>query len=164
MTIHEEFHQAGLTHGHYCPGLAIGVRAAVEGRNAVGNGDDSICCIVERSACWLDGMLQIGATMGNGKLKIRDTGKAAFSFYNTANGKSVRLVLKPGPGGMNREESIQWLLTAPLDEVFALGEVKVPFPEYLPGPRDVTCTVCGEQVLETHAHVKDGQFVCCDCL
>ena len=163
MTIHEEYQQAGLIHGHYCPGLAIGVRAAVEGRNAAGGGK-SLCCIVERSACWLDGMYLIGATVGNGKLKIRDTGKAAFSFYNTDSGKSVRLVLKAGPAGMTREETTQWLLTAPLEEVFAVGETKIPFPEYQPGPGEVACSVCGEAVLKSHVHTKEGKPVCCDCL
>lgn len=164
MTIHEEYQQAGLIHGHYCPGLAIGVRATVEGRNAVGNGEDTLYCIAERSACWLDGMSLIGATVGNGKLKIRDTGKAAFSFYNAASGKSVRLVLKPGPAGMSREETTQWLLTAPLEEVFAVGETKVPFPEYQPGPGDVICSVCGESVMKTRAQLKNGAVVCCDCV
>jgi len=29
MTIHKEYQKAGILRGHYCPGLAIGVRAAV---------------------------------------------------------------------------------------------------------------------------------------
>lgn len=166
MTIHEEYQKAGILHGHYCPGLAIGVRAAVEGRKALDDGDRGagLCVIAERSACWLDGMSLIGATIGNGKLKLRETGKAAFSFYNPGTGASVRLVLKSGPEGLSREEMTQWLLTAPLEDVFSLGEVKVPFPEYKPGPGDVLCSVCGEAVMESKIHVREGKFVCCDCL
>lgn len=165
MTIHEEYQQAGLLHGHYCPGLAIGVRAAVEGRKAVGNGEkNNLCCIAERSACWLDGFCLIGATIANGKLKIRDTGKVAFSIYNTDTGSSVRLFLKSGPQGMSRDETTQWLLTAPLEEVFTLGETKVPFPPYQPAPGDVICSVCGEPVMESKVHVREGKFVCSDCM
>ena len=164
MTIHEAYQKAGLLHGHYCPGLAIGVRAAVEGSKAVGDENSNLCCIAERSACWLDGFCLIGATVANGKLKIRDTGKIAFSIYNTDSGKAVRLLLKSGPEGMNREETTQWLLTAPLEEVFSLGDTKVPFPPYQPAPGDVVCSVCGEPVTQTKIHMKDGKFVCCDCL
>lgn len=166
MTIHEEYQKAGILHGHYCPGLAIGVRAAVEGRKTLddGNVGRGLCVIAERSACWLDGFSLIDATIGNGKLKVRDTGKAAFSFYNTESGRTLRLVLKAGPAGMNRDQMTQWLLTAPFQEVFAVTDVKVPFPEYKPGPGEVVCSVCGEQVLETLIHVRNGQFVCCDCL
>ena len=166
MTIHEEYQKAGILHGHYCPGLAIGVRAAVEGRKALddGNVGRGLCVIAERSACWLDGMSLVDATIGNGKLKVRDTGKAAFSFYNTESGKSIRQVLKSGPAGLDRERMIQWLLTAPVEEVFPVTDVKVPFPPYKPGPGDVVCAVCGEKVLETQIHVRNGRFVCCDCL
>ena len=70
MTIHEAYQKAGELHGHYCPGLAIGVRAAWEGRRALGEG--SLSVMAERSACWLDGMSLVGATIGNGKLLMKD--------------------------------------------------------------------------------------------
>ena len=162
MTIHEAYQKAGLLHGHYCPGLAIGVRAAAEGRRLLES--STLCVVSERSACWLDGMCLVGATIGNGKLKVRDTGKAAFSFYNDESGRSVRLLLKKGPGGLNREQMIDWLLTAPFEEVFALTEPKQSFPPYKPGPGDVVCSVCGETVAETEIYVRGGKFVCCDCL
>lgn len=166
MTIQEEYRLAGRLHGHCCPGLAIGVRAAVEGRKALGdeNTDSSICVIAERSACWLDGMCIIGATLGNGKLVIRDTGKIAFSFYNTESGRSIRLALRETPAGMDKEKMTQWLLTAPLQEVFTIGPTKTEFPAYKPGPEEVICSVCGESVQVDHVHLKDGKFVCCDCL
>ena len=162
MTIHEAYQKAGELHGHYCPGLAIGVRAAWEGRKALDA--DSLSVIAERSACWLDGMSLVGATIGNGKLKIRDTGKAAFSFYHEESGRSVRLLLQPSPADIGREELIEWLLTAPSEEVFSVTEVKVPFPPYKPGGGNVVCSVCGETVAETMAHMLCGKFVCCDCL
>lgn len=161
MDIQAEYKKAGILHGHYCPGLAIGVRAAVEGKCALGEG--SLSVLAERSACWLDGFSLIGATLGNGKLKIHDTGKPAFSIYNADSGKSLRLVLKPAPPGLSREEMTQWLLTAPLDEVFSLGGTRQSFPEFKPSGPEVICSVCGEPVLESKAREKEGKFYCADC-
>lgn len=161
MTIHEAYRKAGEYHGHYCPGLAIGVRAAMEARILLGS---DLCCIVERSACWLDGMVLVGATLGNGKLKLRETGKPAFSFYNNASGNSLRLVLKPGPSGMNKNELTEWLLTAPIEDVFTSGKTRFPFPEYRPGPGEVICSVCGEPVQESLVQIQNGKPVCTDCL
>jgi formylmethanofuran dehydrogenase subunit E len=65
---------------------------------------------------------------------------------------------------MSREETTEWLLTAPFEEVFAVTDVKVPYPEYQRGPGEVICSVCGEKVLENLIHDRNGEFVCCDCL
>lgn len=161
MNIHEEYKKAGLLHGHYCPGLAIGVRAALEGRRVLGEG--SLCVLAERSACWLDGFCLIGATVGNGKLKIHDTGKPAFGIYNTDTGKALRLVLKAAPQGLSRDEMTQWLLTAPFEEVFSGGAVKRPFPGYKPAGPELSCSACGEPVLESKAQLINGQYICPDC-
>ena len=161
MNIHEEYKKAGQLHGHYCPGLAIGVRAAVEGRTALGEG--SLSVLVERSACWLDGFSLIGATIGNGKLKIHDTGKPAFSIYNSDTGKALRLVLKTAPQGLSRDEMTDWLLTAPFEEVFSSGKVKYPFPEYKPAGPEVLCSNCGEPVLESKIRLVNGKRLCIDC-
>lgn len=162
MNIHEEYRKAGMLHGHYCPGLAIGVRAAVEGRRALGEG--SLCVLAERSACWLDGFSLVGATVGNGKLKIRDTGKPAFSIYNRESGKSLRIVLKSAPQGLSREEMTRWLLTAALEEVFSIGDTRYPFPEYTGAGREVLCSNCGEAVLESKTRIINGEYLCSDCI
>lgn len=161
MDIQAEYKKAGIFHGHYCPGLAIGVRAAVEGKCALGEG--SLSVLAERSACWLDGFSLIGATLGNGKLKIHDTGKPAFSIYSADSGKSLRLVLKSAPTGLSRDEMTRWLLTAPVEEVFSIGGTRQPFPEYKPAGAEVICSHCGEPVLESKAREKEGKFYCADC-
>lgn len=161
MNIHEEYKKAGVLHGHYCPGLAIGVRAAVEGRRALGEG--SLCVLAERSACWLDGFSLIGATLGNGKLKVHDAGKPAFSIYNTDSGENLRLVMKASPPGLGREEMIDWLLEAPIDEVFSTGLVKRSFPGYKPAGPEQLCSLCGEPVLESRAQLINGKYICPDC-
>ena len=56
MDIHEYYRQAGNFHGHWCPGLAIGVRAAFEAGQALGtqmaDRHNHIQCLAESSACW----------------------------------------------------------------------------------------------------------------
>ena len=71
MDIHELFEAAGNLHGHLCPGLAIGVRAAAE---AGGLLHGELRCAIESRACWADGFQSVlGATVGNGRLCLRET-------------------------------------------------------------------------------------------
>ena len=78
-------------HGHRCPGLAIGVRAALvlqqlwQIRRAE---DEDLVCITENDACGVDGIQALlGCTMGKGNLLYHGTGKMAFSFYDRKNGR-----------------------------------------------------------------------------
>ena len=86
-------------HGHACPGLAIGVRAATEAikrLNLSFSEDEEVVCVTENDACGVDGIQAIlSCTAGKGNLKFRDTGKMAFPFFNRKNGQKVRMCLKP---------------------------------------------------------------------
>ena len=117
--IYELYRKAGELHGHYCPGLAIGVRAAAEALRILEVEDihsKSLYCIAESRACYQDGIQVVfGTTLGNGTLELRDRGKTAFNFYDREKGRGVRLVLKSQPEGMSREESTEFILTAPFD-------------------------------------------------
>ncbi len=160
--IKEKFERAAAFHGHRCPGLAIGVRAAEEAVRLLGTAE--LYCMAESSACYIDGIQALcGCTVGNGRLKFHPTGKTAFSFY-TAGGEGVRLLLKPAGGGMSREEHIDFLLTAPLEEVYAVGGPRVPWPDYVPSKREsAPCAVCGEPTALAELREKDGKRVCVDC-
>ena len=93
-------------HGHACPGLAIGVRAATEAikrLNLSFSEDEEVVCVTENDACGVDGIQAIlSCTAGKGNLKFRDTGKMAFSFFNRKNGQKVRMCLKPSQADMSR--------------------------------------------------------------
>ena len=56
--IKELYKKAGELHGHYCPGLAIGVRAAAEALEILKpvKKAHNLCCIAENRACYLDGI------------------------------------------------------------------------------------------------------------
>ena len=93
-------------HGHECGGLTIGYKAALYAIELLGltfSGDEEVCCICENDACGVDAIqVMLGCSAGKGNLMFHLTGKQAFSFYERASGKSVRLVLKPRPEGMTR--------------------------------------------------------------
>jgi len=135
MDIKELYKKAGDLHGHYCPGLAVGVRAAAEALNIlnVERGIRGLYCIAEQRACYLDGIQSVfGTTMGNRNIELRETGDTAFDFYDRAGGQSVRLFVKPQPEGLTREEKTDFILTAAFDDVFERTPVRFAAPEYTP--------------------------------
>ncbi len=167
MDIHELYQKAGELHGHYCPGLAIGVRAAAEALRILdirekGHG---LYCIAENRACYIDGIQMIfGTSWGKGNLEIRPRGKTAFNFYDRDDGKSVRLVGRDWPEGLSRPEMAEYILTAPLEDVFEQTEVRYTAPADAPhGFKNGRCTRCGEKCREDFLRVFEGEIVCLDC-
>ena len=79
-------------HGHLCPGLAIGIRAAELAQCELDNpSDDEIVAVVETDMCGVDAIQFLtGATLGKGNLIHRDYGKMAFSFFCRDTGKRSR--------------------------------------------------------------------------
>ncbi len=90
---------SGLVHGHYCPGLAMGVRAgacAVRELGGRSTGMEEVVAIVETNSCFADGIQVVtGCTLGNNALIYRDYGKTAFTLARR-NGEAVRIACKPG--------------------------------------------------------------------
>ena len=164
--IHELYKKAGQMHGHFCPGLAIGVRAAAEALRLLEVEDihgRGLTCIAESRACWQDGIQVVfGTTLGNGNLELRERGKAAFNFYKRD--KSVRLLVKKLPEGLSREEKTEFILTAPFDRVFCQTAVRFDVPKYRSSRRQsMVCPRCGEECREEFLRVRDGALVCLDC-
>ena len=99
-------------HGHECGGLTIGYKAALYAIDLLGlkfSDDEQVVCITENDACGVDAVQVIlGCSVGKGNLLFHMTGKQAFSFYDRASGKSVRLVLKPRPQGMTKAQSFAY--------------------------------------------------------
>jgi formylmethanofuran dehydrogenase subunit E len=91
--------EAGLIHGHYCPGLSMGVIAGVVGMNhwrEDSDGLEDIVAIAEVNSCMVDGIQFVtGCSMGNNGLIYRDFGKTAVTFARRSTDKGIRLSLKP---------------------------------------------------------------------
>jgi len=88
---------AAQLHGHYCPGLALGVIAGAHGMQELdphSDGLEELLAIVETNNCFSDGIQFVtGCSFGNNALIFKDTGKVACSLVDR-NGEGIRFVMK----------------------------------------------------------------------
>lgn len=95
----KSFEEAAEFHGHVCPGLAIGYRAAEIALNELLAGrseDEELICIAENDACSIDGIQVVtGCTIGKGNLIFRDHGKQVYTFILRDGSDAVRISQKP---------------------------------------------------------------------
>ncbi len=157
-------------HGHECPGLAIGFRAAQIAIERLGidmspSSDEKIVCVTENDACCVDAVQVItGCTIGKGNLIYRPTGKMAFSFFCRDSGKKIRIVLKPkSDPDIELEQWQKYLLEAPAEEAFFIKEPEFELPEYARLFSSVICEICGESAPEHMIRLQDDKKVCIDC-
>lgn len=154
-------------HGHTCGGLALGVRAAMEAQKRFGVAradDEEVVCVTENDACGVDGIQSVlGCTMGKGNLIYRGTGKFAFNFFHRSTGDAFRLMAKDKKEGLHGQAYIDYVLTAPLEEVFAVGVPRMAMPKPAKSLRSVSCSICGEAAPENKMRLMDGKPVCLDC-
>ncbi len=154
-------------HGHICGGLTIGYKAAlyaIEILELSFSEDEQIVCISENDACGVDAIqVMLGCSVGKGNLLFHMRGKQAFSFYNRQTGKSVRLVLKPLPHPMSREESCAYYTEKEACELFEIKEVTLKLPETARIFESYECACCGEKTGAHWIRLVDGKKVCLDC-
>jgi len=170
-------------HGHVCPGLAIGFRAAQLGLERLGAGravDEEMVAIVENDACGVDAVQVLtGCTFGKGNLIFRDFGKHVYTFAHRSSPRAVRVAVPagafhhPGSAGRSgadtearraewRERQVQAILAAG-EDAFDIREAVLTLPPRAARLPSVTCYRCGESVMETRARVRDGKTVCIPC-
>lgn len=94
-------------HGHWCPGLAVGIRAAELALREIGKGpDEEIVAVVETDMCAIDAIQFLtGCTFGKGNLIFKDYGKNAFTFYRRRDGKALRIVTRSSSFGNLRSST-----------------------------------------------------------
>lgn len=88
---------AAQMHGHYCPGLAMGVMMAAKAMQltrAKSDGLEDLLAIVETNNCVTDGIQFVtGCTFGNNAMIFNDVGKTAFTLARR-NGAGVRIATR----------------------------------------------------------------------
>jgi formylmethanofuran dehydrogenase subunit E len=131
-----------------------------------------------------------GCTFGKGNLIYLDYGKNAFTFIRRSDGKAIRVVSRPDIWGRPdpeqqalsarvwssqgteedrakfktmQEDRMQAILTRPIEELFDIQVVKPEVPARARIHNSVTCAGCGEQVMETRAHLFRGDTYCLPC-
>ena len=154
-------------HGHECGGLTIGYKAALYARELLGltfSKDEETVCIAENDACGVDAIQVIlGCSVGKGNLLIHMTGKQAWSFYDRASGRAVRLVLKPRPQGMTKAESFAYYQSREPRELFEIKEPRIALPEEAQIFDSYVCEGCGESTGANWIRIQNGKKLCVDC-
>ena len=154
-------------HGHECGGLTIGYKAslyAIELLNLEFSADEQVVCIAENDACGVDGIqVMLGCSIGKGNLLFHMRGKQAFSFYNRKTGASVRLVLKPKPEGMTREESFAYYQSCEPKDMFDMKDATIRLPEKARLFDSYICDCCGERTASNWIRLAGGRKLCLDC-
>ncbi|MBN2549192.1 MAG: TraR/DksA C4-type zinc finger protein [Anaerolineales bacterium] len=185
--------QVQAFHGHMCPGLAIGIRVAEKALQEMGErpGDEQVVAIVETNNCAVDAVQFItGCTFGKGNLIHLDYGKNAFRFIRRRDNKAIRIIIRPQASGTTSMEQeglmkrwrtgtvtdaekqqaeliqrqrIEWILSAPLDELLEVQEIQTNAPPAAKIFNSVPCDACGEKTMETRLHMLEGKVYCPEC-
>lgn len=180
-------------HGHFCPGLAIGVRTAELALREIGPhaADEEVVAIVETNMCGVDAIqFMTGCTFGKGNLIHLDYGKNAFTFIRRSDSKAIRLVMKPQSWGESSEEHRdltakirsgeanpkererfqnliqqrgQAILDLPLEQLFDVQIVEPRIPTKAHVRESIQCEACGEMVMETRLRLMSGRKLCIPC-
>ena len=185
--------QVRAFHGHLCPGLTIGVRAAQIALREIGPhaADEEVVAIVETDMCAVDAIqLLTGCTFGKGNLIHRDYGKNAFTFIRRSDGRAIRISSRPdggppdsperqalgqkvraGTASAAEQQRYQELhearalavLTLPEEQLFTVEKVQTPAPRPARVHTSVACDQCGELAMETRIRRFEGRHLCIPC-
>lgn len=189
----EEFKRCENFHGHVCPGLSIGYRAARIGLKQLSEQrarDEEIAAVVETDACCVDAIQVItGCTFGKGNFIYKDNGKMAFTFFSRSSGKGIRVSMRPGALAPDEEhmdllaktmageatEEMQArfrqlhhqrscdVLEMPEEELFTITEVTLPPPAKARIEPSKTCDRCGEPTMASKLIVAGDGRQCREC-
>ena len=117
----------------------------------------------ENDACGVDAIqLMLGCSIGKGNLLFHMTGKQAFSFYNLATGKSVRLVLKPKPLDMTPEESKTYYFSRNCEALFDVMPTRIPLPTAAKIFDSYNCDCRGEKTGANRIRLAGDKKLCLD--
>lgn len=164
--------------GHACAGQVLGTRLALYAANlldiALPDTEKRLVVRVETGRCAVDAIQAVtGCRPGRRTLSIVDYGKLAATFFDTREGRAIRVAARPGlreragAEGPDRH-AIQRAayLHLPPDALFSVRPAPFAIDDYdLPGPprRRVTCDRCGEEVSDGRDIVVDGGVRCRPC-
>jgi formylmethanofuran dehydrogenase subunit E len=179
-------------HGHSCPGLAIGIRAAELALEEIGKAsDEEMVAVVETDMCGVDAIQYLtGCTYGKGNLIHKDYGKNAFTFYRRRDNKAIRVVTRrdifgdAGPvlrelnrkvqaEGLTGDEEKTWreireriskhVMESDLADIFEIKEPTAPVPKKARMVASLVCESCGEPVMETRTRRFRDKVLCIPC-
>jgi formylmethanofuran dehydrogenase subunit E len=190
----EDFVKCVDFHGHICPGLSIGYKAAKMAMEKLKEGradDEEIVAIVETDACSADAVQVLtGCTFGKGNFIYKDHGKMVLTLLSRKTGKGIRVAMRPDAfstdeiylallhklirGEANEEQKNRFyeihiqrsrdVLEMPDNELFAVTTVQVELPEKARIEPSEPCARCGEPTMRTKLETIHGRKFCRDCI
>lgn len=179
-------------HGHLCPELVIGYRAvqiAMEWLRLDLMWSPELCILIENTTSAVDAVQQLtNCTLGNGRLRIRDVGKHAYTFMY-GKGDALCLTLRPEvpvllPDILPLEEKVQsgqatlletaryqalldkrieMLLEFPDEDLFSIRQVAMEWPDQPVTSALRPCSLCGELVIASHLITSGDKKICRTC-
>jgi formylmethanofuran dehydrogenase subunit E len=189
----DDFKKCVDFHGHLCPGLSMGYRAALAGMEwlqANRAADEEVVAVVETDACGADAVQVItGCTFGKGNFIYKDHGKMAFTFLKRESGEGVRIVLKLDTipenkhhknlikkmqtGTASESERAEFkklhqkrsfeILEMPIENLFNLKDVQMELPPKAKIEPSNPCGRCGEPVMASKLTDVNGLMICRGC-
>jgi len=158
-------------HGHECPGLAIGYKmatAAMQSLASLRAEDEELVAIVENDACGVDALQCVtGCTFGKGNLLFRNYGKQVYTIYSRSTRIGVRVHFhgKGIPEGLhkNRSEMTSWILSTTNDSILSVVPISIPEPEPARIMDSISCSFCGESVMESRIQQLNDKPACIPC-
>lgn len=179
-------------HGHSCPGVAIGIRAAELAIKELGDPEKiQMVAVTETDMCGVDAIQYLtSCTYGKGNLLHRDLGKMAFNFFDRASGRGLRAVfvadakqfMGEGMADLNakvasgaateadreqqsnvREAWGKQIMSLPLDELFTVSQPQMTLPRPPSILQSLVCEKCGEGVMESRTRRFQGKTLCIPC-
>lgn len=188
-----DYRRAVEFHGHECPGLAIGYRAArwaMELLGVKGRDEEEVVAIVENDSCAVDAIQVLtGCTLGKGNLFLKDYGKMALTLGDRRTRKAWRVVLRPHAlaldplhltlaakireGTAVPEEKEQFeelhrgknlkILEMKREDLFRNSPQELDFPEKARIMAAKECALCGEPTMESRLEQTASGLVCRAC-
>lgn len=191
--MNETIERVKAFHGHLCPGVTIGVRAAEIALREIGphSADEEVVAIVETDMCAVDAIqLLTGCTFGKGNLIHRDYGKNAYTFLRRSDGKAIRISTRPdgwpsehperralfekirAGTATEADEKRYWdlqeeravaVMDLPEEQMFQIEQVQVDLPKKARVHPSLPCEECGESTMETRIRRFGGRNLCIPC-
>ncbi|MFP3999784.1 MAG: FmdE family protein, partial [Desulfobacterales bacterium] len=189
----EDFKKCLEFHGHLCPGLSIGYRAARAGLKRLDqqrSEDEELVAIVETDACSADAVQVLtGCTFGKGNLIFKDYGKMVFTIASRNTGRGVRISLQPeafSPEGEHMEllekvmagtadeserkrflklhrQRSEQILEMDEEKLFSVNSADINLPQKAKIDRSLICQKCNEPAMAQKTTKTDGMVLCRDC-
>lgn len=189
----DDFRKCLDFHGHLCPGLAIGYRAAQAGLEWLREkraSDEELVAVVETDSCGADAVQALtGCTFGKGNFIFQDRGKNVYSFVSRRSGSGVRVALRAGAFQPNdrhmelirmiradtateeeraefrslHEQKSREVLEKGTAELFTIDSVDISLPPKAGIEPSIICDRCGEPTMASRMEQEGGVLLCRSC-